>query len=100
MDERDICFGDINDDGKNEIVAAIDKDIFCFSENGETLWKYAHDSRVISCRVQQGTSNGIKVVAGTNDAVLLGLSAGGHLIKSVKIDLKSSSKHGSKVPRG
>ncbi|MEN6385328.1 MAG: hypothetical protein ABFD79_09015 [Phycisphaerales bacterium] len=95
LEEKDVCVGDINNDKKNEIIFASGKDVLCLTEKGSTLWKYTSTLNVISCTITPDAAEGIKVVVGTDNATLLGLSESGTLIKTVKVEIEGSDKHGA-----
>ncbi len=94
--ERGLSIADLNSDGQKSIIVASGREVLCLSWEGDVKWRYQDTAGILSCEVIPLTPEGIRVIAGTDDGRILGLSYEGKFVNSVDINVKGSAKHGSK----
>ncbi|HBG26064.1 MAG: hypothetical protein A2Y10_03060 [Planctomycetes bacterium GWF2_41_51] len=92
LQERDLSVGDINKDGKAEILFCANKNLYCFDAKGIKLWEYEHSDDIYSCLA--ANLNSAAVLAGTKDGCILAFDSMGEFLKSVKIKQASSGQYG------
>jgi len=94
--ERDMRAGDIDDDGANEVIVATDNRLICLNGQGQELWSHSELVGITSCATLDLDNGGVRVIAGTADARLLGFTAAGKLVRQAKITIKASGEFGVK----
>jgi len=83
----EINAADIDNDGKDELVAASgDGHIYCWDDNGKLLWAFAPDHKVRFSEIAILKTDKIQIFAGGNDYQLYELDAKGQLVTQTKIN--------------
>ena len=102
---HDIYIRDLNNDGKDEILAAnADGNIYCLNSEGKLQWRFSKNSAPMFAVSAIKMDDKMYVVAGGFDTNMYYLNARGEFLK--KIDFRTFSKEktrkfkGKRVPKG